>query len=282
MISLTIALTRYKESNSLFHETLAGLPKQTGVIATVLVLDQFHNEETKKYCQTLENENIKFEYITIEPRSLSFARNHAISLCKTDILLYIDSDAIPGTNWALEMGKAFKKDDMIAIVGGRILPKWHKKPLFLIKSDVVRDLYSLLDLWEEIQSASKVVGASFGIHIWLLSREAYFNENLGRSNGTLLGGEETDLCKRALSKNYHILYVGTAVVLHQILPERIRISWVARRLYWGGYGKRLTGWLPGTTNKNPSIISKLLLPIVAIPYAFGYIICSLKNKRNSQ
>lgn len=277
MLSLTITLTRYKESNTLFHETLMGLSLQSGVIGKVLVLDQFYNRETQDYIASFQCENLQFEYIVIEPRSLSFARNHAISLCETDILLYIDSDALPEAYWAYEMGKTFSSGSDIAVVWGKILPKWHKKPLFLIRSDVVKDLYSLLDLGEETKPFSKVVGASFGIHIWLLGKEAYFNENLWRSAGTLLGWEETDLCKRAIANNLNIMYCWSAVVWHQILPERIKVKWITRRLYWGGYGKRITGWVPGATNKDPSIISTLLLPVVVLPYVFGYLVATIKN-----
>lgn len=277
MIHLTISLTRYKESNILFHETLFGLSEQIGVNARILVLDQFYNQDTQKYTEKLSSKNIVFEYILIESRSLSYARNQAILQCNSDILLYIDSDAIPEKNWALEMRNAFFADTNIAVVGWKIIPKWHKTPLFVIKSDVIRDLYSLLDLWEDIIPCSKVVGASFGIHIWILWKEILFNENLWRSHGNLLWWEETDFCKRILTEKYSITYAWKAIVHHQILPERIQYSWIIKRLYWGGYGKRLIGWFPQTSNKSKSITSKLLLPVISIPYIFWYFVCTMKQ-----
>lgn len=276
-MDLTITLTRYKEPNWLFHESLLALSRQENITASILVLDQFYNQETKEYIETLSNNYLSFEYIVIEARSLSYARNQAISFCKTDILLYLDSDALPEKNWAFEMFTVFKKNKNIAIIGGKIVPKWHKKPLFLIKSDAIRDLYSLLDLWDQTFPNKKVVGANFGIHIWLLEKEAYFNENLWRSEWILLWWEETDLCKRAIAKNLIIMYVGSAIVVHQILPERINVRWITKRLYWGWYGKYISWGTPGTSNKSKSLISKILLPIIAIPYAFWYTVSLIKH-----
>jgi hypothetical protein len=68
MNKITITTTRYKEPNWLLHETLLSLSKQKKINADILFYDQFLNEETKKYCDDLSNENIKFNYILIEPK----------------------------------------------------------------------------------------------------------------------------------------------------------------------------------------------------------------------
>ncbi|MDP2090600.1 MAG: glycosyltransferase family 2 protein [Candidatus Gracilibacteria bacterium] len=276
--NVTITATRYKEPNWLFHETIESLSRQKDVVADVLILDQFLTNETKEYCEKLSNENINIKYIVIEAKGLSFARNYAIKECKTDVLLYIDSDAIADEYWTINMLKTFEIDNQIGIVGGKIVPKWHKSPSILAKADYVYDVYSMLDLGDEIKENSKVVGANFGLNIARLGSEAFFDENLGRKPGKLLGGEESDLCERAIKKGLKIYYNGKSSVIHQVLPERINIMWILKRMYWGGYNRGLAGGKPKASNGGGkrNMWNYFILPVILPFYAFGF----LKGKKS--
>ena len=56
-MDLTITLTRYKEPNWLFHESLLALSRQENITASILVLDQFYNQETKEYKEWLQSDH---------------------------------------------------------------------------------------------------------------------------------------------------------------------------------------------------------------------------------
>jgi len=116
MKEITITLTRYKEPNWLLFATLFSLAQQKNIIATVLMLDQQDDEETKAYCAQLTTIHISFVRKKIEAVGLSFARNQAIALCHTDILLCIDADAIADEQRAYELTKTFTYDERIALV----------------------------------------------------------------------------------------------------------------------------------------------------------------------
>jgi cellulose synthase/poly-beta-1,6-N-acetylglucosamine synthase-like glycosyltransferase len=88
---------------------------------------------------------------------LSYARNQAIDLTHTDILLCIDADAVAEEDRAYELVAAFDLDPKIALVGGEIRPKFHAKPPFLIKANVIYDMYSLLDRGTHVAPFEKVV-----------------------------------------------------------------------------------------------------------------------------
>ena len=80
----------------------------------------------------------------------------------------------------------------------------------------------------------KLWGAGYGIHRGRLGSNAYFEEGIGRQPGLLLGGEDTDLCVRAVGMGLESLYNPSAVVEHQVLPERISYRWLMRRFYYSG------------------------------------------------
>lgn len=274
--SITITLTRYAEPNWLLAQTLESLALQKNVIARVLMLDQQNNEETAALCQQLTNENITFHYQTIPAKSLSYARNEAINACETDVLLYIDTDAIAAPNWAEELTQALLLDDT-AIAGGKIIPKWHKKPSFIQKSQVVLDQYSMLDLGDNTLEVKRVVGANFGLNIARLGALATFDEALGRREGKLYSGEESKLCHDAINNGLKIYYQGSAVVQHQVLPERIKFSWIATRMYYQGMASAKRGGAPNPSNKGKYTVWDFLALGTLVPF---YLLGFIKTKLN--
>ncbi len=273
---LTITLTRYNEPDSLILETLESLSNQVNVTASVIFFDQDGDSNIQQNIDKLNNERVDFKRIVIPAISLSYARNQAIDNCQTSILLFIDSDAIAESDWAEMMLEAFK-DSEAAIVGGKIVLKWKAKPPLLAKSNIVREQYSCLNLGDDLMPLSKVIGANFGVDLSKLRRLAFFDEELGRKSGILLGGEETDLCRRAIRSGLNVFYQGGALVHHQVLPERISNRWIFKRLYFAGYSRAQSGGMPSPTHSK-NIWDYFLLPLYFPPYLFGY----LKSKYDAQ
>jgi glycosyltransferase involved in cell wall biosynthesis len=279
MPDATITLTRYAEPNWLFLETLVSIREQVNSVLQVLVLDQQDDKDIKDFCFQYSTQIVQFIYIVIPAKSLSYARNEAIRLCTTELLFYIDTDAVAEPNWANELITAMNANNA-AIAGGKIIPKWHKSPGFLQRSGLVLEQYSMLDLGDEVVYVKKVIGASFAINLKLLASLAHFDEELGRQNGKLLGGEETQMCADAIQKNLTVIYVGTAVVHHQVMPERVAFSWIAKRMYYGGYSRALRGGKPDPNNAANKFTQwdymalTLLLPF----YIAGYVSAKLANR----
>lgn len=269
MIDTTITLTRHRESNELIFKTLAGLANQQDVRASILFLDQSPDDETAKFCNDHNSDNITFDYRPLESVSLSHARNIAIEACKTDTLLFIDADAIARFDWANKLAEALHLDG-VGVVGGRIFLVWYKKPLLITRARVVHEQYSMLDHGAGMMPVTKIVGASFGINIDRMGEEAAFDEKLGRREGMLLGGEETDLCLRAIRAGLSVIYQGNAVVDHQVLPDRITYHWIFRRLYYTGVNRAMLGGAPSPTH-GMAVWDYVFMPIVLVPYTLGYL-----------
>ncbi|MDP6879883.1 MAG: glycosyltransferase family 2 protein [Alteromonas macleodii] len=276
---LTITLTRYAEPNWLFMETLLSLSKQVKISAHVLVLDQQNNEEIRAFCTKHSSKSIELHYHVIAAKSLSFARNEAIRMCQTALLLYIDTDAIAAPNWAHELRTAML-ENKAAVAGGKIIPKWHKEPGLLQRSRLVLEQYSMLDLGESTINVGKVIGANFAINKVALAELAHFDEELGRKNGKLLGGEETGLCADAKDKGLNVIYVGKAIVHHQVMPERVTFKWISKRMYYGGYSRALRGGKPEPNSGagGLSFWDYLALILLLPSYILGFIRAKMDSK----
>ena len=269
MIDTTITLTRHRESNELIFKTLAGLASQQDVRASILFLDQNPDDETAIFCHDHNSDNITFDYRPLESVGLSHARNLAIEACKTDTLLFIDADATARFDWAKKLAETLHLEN-IGVAGGRVFLVWSRKPLLVARARVVREQYSMLDYGPGMMPVRKIVGAGFGINIQRMGGEAIFDEKLGRQKGKLLGGEETDLCLRAIRAGLRVMYQGDAIVDHQVLPDKVTYRWIFRRLYYAGVNRALLKGLPSPTHRMTAW-DYLLMPIVMAPYTLGYL-----------
>ena len=133
----------------------------------------------------------------------------------------------------------------------------------------------MLDLGDETRSVNRVVGANFGLNLKNLARLAHFDEALGRREGKLFSGEESELCRRARNSGREVLYNGNAVVKHQVLPERISYYWILRRMYFAGIARATFGGAPNPSRKI-GWLDYVALLVVLPPYMAGYALSRLK------
>jgi glycosyltransferase involved in cell wall biosynthesis len=266
---LTITLTRHDEPDALVSGTLRCLARQQGVRAGIDFYDQQASPGLAGLCAELSTPALRFRAHPIGKTGLSRARNLALENCPTELLLYLDADARPRPGWAAALARALSGEG-VAVAGSRILPDWEVRPLFPARSAIVREQYSLLDLGAEVFAIDRVIGAGFELDRSKLGAEARFDENLGRRDGALFGGEETDLCRRAIEAGFSVVYCGAAVVDHFVPAERITWRWLTRRFYYAGVNRAIAKGPPRPANR-PSLANILpLVPLLPV-YLFGYL-----------
>lgn len=277
---ITISVTRYKEPNDLFYQTLESLALQEDIDAQVLVLDQHYDADTEHYCQQLSHDRITLIYSVIEARNLCYARNIAIQRCNTAILLYIDSDAIATPHWAAELTKTLQHPS-VAVAWGKILPIYHAKPLYISKYSRAQSLYSLLDLGDGEHCSHKVVWANFGINIQRIWARVFFDEQFARRKWMLISWDENDFVKKVIALWHAVRYNWNAVVQHQILPERITYTWIRRRMYYQWYSKYISGSKPVVvwfTHDTKDIRYYCFLLLFALPWLCWFVRWIIQKK----
>ncbi len=265
---ITITLTRYREPDWLVLETLDALTRQEGVSGEVILLDQNWSKEFAEQVVSRTTPTLKFDCVSCEEKGICFARNQGFARANSPIVLQLDPDTIPEPGWAAEIVFALRNHGA-AVAGSRILPHWRGNPPVLARSKVVLDQYSVLDWGGETVPVNRIVSAGFGVDRRNCAADFRFDESFGRRNGQLFNGAESDFCKRIQAAGGKVIYVGEAVVRHQILPERMRWSWVLRRLYFAGAGRRQQGGSP-SPSRRPGVWDWILAPILVPPYALGY------------
>lgn len=264
---VTISITRYAETDELVSQALAHALAQQSVEGEVLFIDQ--NVSSLLGASNFPEASLSLRVVRGRLASLSSARNLALDLAQTDVVIFLDADALAQPSFAVAIAESLT-DSKTAVAGGKVLPKWSGNPPLLAKTRAVYDQFSLLDLGEETRLYHRVVGAGFGVDMSKLPAGFRFDEKLGRRDGMLFGGEESDFCKRAERLGLSIRYVGKATVLHCIEPERMRLSWQLRRLLYAGYGRAKLGGMPQPGGKR-RFIDFALAPIYLPPYLAGWL-----------
>jgi GT2 family glycosyltransferase len=168
------------------------------------------------------------------------ALNAAISIAQGDVLALTDDDVLVGDDWIAIIRRLFE-DPSVALVGGRVDPRWQRAaPVWLQVEEEGRygTMSSPLALlhYGEAQNLGQrtVVGANMAIRRVVFESLGGFAPNLGKRRGTLLGGEDHDLCQRAVNAGYHCEYRPELRVQHWVPAERTRLRYFLRWFFWSG------------------------------------------------
>ena len=264
---VTITLTRYAEPDALVSRAIRYALDQQGVTGEVLFIEQ--KTDAPLDPALFAGGTLEFRMIARTLGGLSDARNLALDEARYPLVLYLDADAMARPDWAARLAEVLEADDRVAIAGSRIVPGWPDRPPVWAKARVVSDQYSMLDLGSETRPWHRVVGAAFGLDMAKLGPDMRFDPTLGRREGKLFSGEESEFCARAAEKGWDIRYVGGAVVTHEVARERTRLRWIMKRLYYAGLGRASVGGAPAPSQR-PGLADWLTLPLTLPPYALGW------------
>lgn len=231
---VTVGIPTCDDDPAVLDDALRAIGAE-GLPHPVIIVDMSRGEEV---AQVAAARRERVSYIRFpESRGVVDSRNRIAQEASSEIVLFLDADAVPQPGWAAGVARAFAEDPRLAMVGARILPAWPRRPPPLFTTAVAQELLGMLDLGERPMRLPRVMGTSYALHRARLPpgrAEAPFAESLGRRPGRLLSGEEVQLSLEVLADGGAISYEPTAVVRHHIRPERLSWRWMIRRLYSQG------------------------------------------------
>ncbi len=161
-------------------------------------------------------------YLTEPVGGLSRARNRGARACETEIVAYIDDDAVAEPNWLSALAREFE-DPLVAVATGAIRPIRPRgdaahKPEVVAAGETTRRQRRVVDLatpgWFEIANFGEIGdGSNMAFRRSAFEVWPGFDENLGR--GTVLsGGEEHYAFFTLIERGYRVVYNPLAVVRH--------------------------------------------------------------------
>jgi GT2 family glycosyltransferase len=170
----------------------------------------------------------------------SHAITRALAVATGDILAFTDDDANVDEDW-LDALRDAMADPVVALAGGPVRPRWQSTvPQWIRRA---RDRHprlgapiGLLDYGDRPIELGRrtVLGANLAVRREVFIRAGGFPAHLGKLRGTLLSGEDHELCRRVQDAGFRAIFLPGAAVQHWVPAERARASYCLRWFYWSG------------------------------------------------
>jgi GT2 family glycosyltransferase len=199
-----------------------------------------------------------------EPRGLSGARNSGISCSQGTLIAFLDDDAIAEPDWIERLGLCCQ-DPQVLGAGGVVEPLWAEKQ----PSWFPQEFYWVVGCtYQRLPDRPIAVRNPYG-GCTCIRREVFetvggFRNGLGRIGNHPSGGEETELCIRAVQywPQRFFLCDPHAKIHHHISTSRANWRYFIARCYAEGLSKAAISSFVGTKK---SLVSERSYTLLLLP-----------------
>ncbi|MDQ0924737.1 GT2 family glycosyltransferase [Pseudarthrobacter sp. W1I19] len=217
-------------------DVIESLRVQTWAPKEVLVVVDHNDELYERLAATVDDVTV---VKNTGPRGLSGARNTGVGLADSDVVAFLDDDAIAAPDW-LERLMALYDDPEVLGVGGRVEPLWEagRPGYFGEELDWIVGC-SHRGLPRVASEVRNVIGANMSFRLDVIRTVGGFNHSLGRQGSTPLGCEETEICIRSTmgAPGCRIVYEPAALVRHHVPANRGTVRYMLSRSWSEGISK---------------------------------------------
>lgn len=170
----------------------------------------------------------------------SHALAQALAIAQSEILAFTDDDVNVEAGWLQAIREAMAGPE-VALLGGRVAPRWQATVPGWIRRAPDRHArlgapLGLLDYGPTVAALGPrtALGANLAVRRSVFGEVGGFAPHLGKLRGTLLSGEDHELCRRVQQAGFHAIYLPAAVVHHWVPADRARVSYFLKWFYWSG------------------------------------------------
>ena len=235
---VTVLIATYNRA-ALLGETLDDLARvePCGLPWEVVIVDNNSRDDTRGVVESRQaTYPVPLRYLFEGRQGRSAALNAGHAQTSAPYILYTDDDVRVAAGWLRAGASALAAG--WDYVGGPVQPLWEApRPIWLHPS--LHGTIAILDYGDVpfvFEDRSRVpLGANMGVRRSLLDRIGGFREDLGRSTGRkILGQEVPELLARARTAGARGFYVPELAVQHHVPAARLTRSYFRR--WWYGKG----------------------------------------------
>jgi len=164
----------------------------------------------------------------------------ALAFAEGDVLAFTDDDIDVDRDWIDEIRRAMS-DPGVALAGGPVAPRWETTPPPWLRKAVeeygrLAAPLGLLNYGTESfpLGPRTALGGNLIVRAEVLKKLGGYATHLGKLRGTLLSGEDHELCMRVQSAGFRAMYWPELRVTHWVPAERMRVRYAMSWFYWSG------------------------------------------------
>jgi glucosyl-dolichyl phosphate glucuronosyltransferase len=235
--TVSVVICSYTEERwDLLMNVLDSVAAQTLVPQQVILVVDYNVALYKRLVATVK------DVMLVEnngPQGLSGARNTGVGLVTSDIVAFLDDDAVAHSAWLERLTALYDDPDVVA-VGGRVEPVWEagRPAHFGSELDWIVGC-SYRGMPKVATEVRNIIGANMSFRTEVIRRVGGFNVALGRQGTKPLGCEETEICIRSImgSPGSRVVYEPAALVQHHVPAVRGTLNYMLARSWSEGTSK---------------------------------------------
>jgi cellulose synthase/poly-beta-1,6-N-acetylglucosamine synthase-like glycosyltransferase len=185
---------------------------------------------------------------------ISAARNLGISNSKSDIVVFLDDDAIVEKDWLECLVKPFE-DERIAGASGKVIP--------ITNTLFNREFAPDYDQGPDIKETKYFVGCNMAFRKSAIIEAGLFDINIK------YGHDENELCSRLLNAGYRLIYTPYAVTHHDYVPSFTAL--LKKKFKLGKSRAYLEKKLGNQSDSKKRIIYFILIPAAIVVLSLGVV-----------
>jgi glucosyl-dolichyl phosphate glucuronosyltransferase len=207
----------------------------------IIVVDNGSTDHTARIVtEAVLRLSVRLRYLSEPAPGKSKALARALAVAIGDVLVFTDDDVLVDARW-LDAIRNRMSDESIALMGGPVVARWEQKPPRWLTPAAnglgrLSAPLALLDYGPDVVDLGPrtVLGANMAVRRDVMLRIGGFARHLGKLRGTLLSGEDHDLCQRIQAAGFRAVYDPAASVHHWVPRERMRVAYHLSWFFWSG------------------------------------------------
>lgn len=202
----------------------------------LLLVDNASTDDTWDVIRELADSDNRIKAIRELRRGAHFARNTGAVAARGSVLYFTDDDMLANADLIERIVEGFDADPQVAVVTGRVVPRWDTEPPQWVLDHCRNALLSLNDLGHATIVSDDDPGV-FSCHEAVL-RDVFMRAggfNPDTNAGLFTGDNETGLNIKIRSLGHRFAYVGKAVTQHMIPGSRMTQHYLNSRMADQGF-----------------------------------------------
>lgn len=213
--------------------------------------------------------------MVFEPNpGLSHARNRGLREVSAPLVAIIDDDERINPGFLRAYASFFDANPGAAVAGGRIIAEYPAGRPDWMSHYTEQPIANPMDFGPRVRPfpAGRIPGGgNMAFRSAVVTKYGDFDPALGRVNGKLIGGEESDFFQRLQRGGETLWYVPDAVMWHIIPPQKLTLDYFRRLSLNIGVSQRLRARRDHRLPK--ALVSEIAKWAATLLLALGFLLC---------
>lgn len=215
------------------------IPDKLTNIGLIIVDNNCSDNTINLINQTFTSNTIKLEIVEEKIPGLMNARRKGVEAAGGDVIIFVDDDNLLSFDYVEKIVEIFSEKPTVGVVGGQVIPGVDNFPTWFLSFMGVYACGRVANKSLDVSTTRMTLfgaGLSFRSELikLILLKNFHSLALMGRTENTLLRGDDSELCMLSIINGWHVWYQNDLILHHNILERRINWEYVKNARFGGG------------------------------------------------